>query len=532
MIVPRSATPDVQEAFRQLDTRLSQIDAGRNWDVHGRRVINAGAAVDETDYMIKTDVQTLLDALAVTFRAELTARISDQVDLIVRGRLTVGQQTLSSLGQITATSVTRAQLALKWDALNYQTLTVGSTGILTVSATGTNPRITLLPGGGTVTAELRVGYDAGTNFAKFTVTSTGLLTIANNGTNPNIAIVPNGTGSLVLTSGVVTGTTTTAGVALAANSLTTGTGFYAASSTLTSGKLMDLQVSGTAAGASQTGLNILTTGANAGAGLTTYGAQISNTHSTNTSTNVALYLNASGGATANYGLIVNAGTVGIGTSTPTETLHVVGNGRFSTTLGVGGAAPAQGLSVTGAGTTSTMVQQWNVFSGVGAQLRAGTDAQPDFGTNTNHALFLMSNSVRTVAVDANQDVRVLQNSVVPVTIVNSGALVDTIVVKAGVVKIGGSAVRATTEGTNHLDIFNGTAPVSTLTNGISLYTTAGELRVMDAAGNATLLSPHDPVTNEWIYESVVTTTGKRLRIDMERLMRRLDASFGGGYIHG
>ena len=100
----------------------------------------------------------------------------------------------------------------------------------------------------------------------------------------------------------------------------------------------------------------------------------------------------------------------------------------------------------------------------------------------------------------------------------------------GTLKIAGTADRATTEGTNHLDIFNGTAPVGTLANGISLYSASGELRVMDAAGNSTLLSPHDQQTNEWIYWSKDTRTGKVLRIDMERLMRRLDAQFGGGYL--
>ena len=101
---------------------------------------------------------------------------------------------------------------------------------------------------------------------------------------------------------------------------------------------------------------------------------------------------------------------------------------------------------------------------------------------------------------------------------------------AGNAKIAGTAARATTEGTNHLDIFDGTAPVGTLANGISLYSTAGELRVMDAAGNATLLSPHDDDTNEWIFFSKNTVTGEVIRIDMERLMRRLDKEFGGGFI--
>lgn len=100
----------------------------------------------------------------------------------------------------------------------------------------------------------------------------------------------------------------------------------------------------------------------------------------------------------------------------------------------------------------------------------------------------------------------------------------------GNIKLSGSALRGTTEGTNHLDIFDGTAPVGTLANGCSFYSTSGEMRVMDAAGNATLLSPHDSETNEWIYHSVDTRTGKGLRIDMERLMRKLDELFGGGFV--
>lgn len=101
----------------------------------------------------------------------------------------------------------------------------------------------------------------------------------------------------------------------------------------------------------------------------------------------------------------------------------------------------------------------------------------------------------------------------------------------GNLKIAGTATRGTTEGTNHLDIFNGTAPVGTLTNGISLYATSGELRVMDAAGNATLLSPHDKRTNYWIYDSVHSVTGARLRIDVEQLLRRLNAVFGWDFVH-
>ena len=99
-----------------------------------------------------------------------------------------------------------------------------------------------------------------------------------------------------------------------------------------------------------------------------------------------------------------------------------------------------------------------------------------------------------------------------------------------VTKLAGTAARATTEGTNHLDIFDGTAPVGTLANGISLYSTAGELRVMDASGTATLLSPHDD-DGLWVYDSSCPITGKHLKVDMEKLIKAVNKHFGWNFVH-
>jgi len=96
-------------------------------------------------------------------------------------------------------------------------------------------------------------------------------------------------------------------------------------------------------------------------------------------------------------------------------------------------------------------------------------------------------------------------------------------------KVGAGDEHATTAGTNLVSIFDGTAPVGTLANGVSLYSTSGELRVMDAAGNATLLSPHDAETNEWIYQSR-DNNGKVLRVNMEKLVKKLEEVFGWGFV--
>lgn len=60
---------------------------------------------------------------------------------------------------------------------------------------------------------------------------------------------------------------------------------------------------------------------------------------------------------------------------------------------------------------------------------------------------------------------------------------------SGNVKINGTAQRATTEAVGALELFDGTAPVGTLANGVSLYSSGGKLFAMDAAGVATQLTP-------------------------------------------
>tara|TARA_Y100000296_G_C5177012_1_gene260673 strand:+ start:2145 stop:3101 length:957 start_codon:yes stop_codon:yes gene_type:complete len=99
----------------------------------------------------------------------------------------------------------------------------------------------------------------------------------------------------------------------------------------------------------------------------------------------------------------------------------------------------------------------------------------------------------------------------------------------GNIGVGGNAAHGTTAGTNLISLFNGTAPAGTLTNGASFFCAGGEMKVIDAAGNITVLSPHDD-ENYWVFDSRNSVTGKVLHIHMEKLMRRLDEEFGGGFI--
>lgn len=90
---------------------------------------------------------------------------------------------------------------------------------------------------------------------------------------------------------------------------------------LTSGNILNLTSTSTAAAAGNTGLNIGISGANGTSSITRYGMQSAVTATGTSSTNVAGYFSASG-ATNNYGLIVANGNVGVGTTAPTATLDI------------------------------------------------------------------------------------------------------------------------------------------------------------------------------------------------------------------
>jgi hypothetical protein len=92
--------------------------------------------------------------------------------------------------------------------------------------------------------------------------------------------------------------------------------------------------------------------------------------------------------------------------------------------------------------------------------------------------------------------------------------------------------RGTTDPTNAVSIAAGVAPVGAGSGGTEccFYNTAGEMRVMDGAGNATLLSPHNK-EGDWIYDSVSPVTGKHLQIDMEKMMKAINEKFGWDFVH-
>jgi len=102
-------------------------------------------------------------------------------------------------------------------------------------------------------------------------------------------------------------------------------------------------------------------------------------------------------------------------------------------------------------------------------------------------------------------------------------------------KIGATTDRNTTESTNGIYLFDGTAPVDTLANGITLYSAAGELKVMDAGGVATTLSPHTKLDGSsggefWTFHSTNSTTGKVVHIEMEQFVKAVCEKLGMDFV--
>jgi hypothetical protein len=90
-------------------------------------------------------------------------------------------------------------------------------------------------------------------------------------------------------------------------------------------------------------------------------------------------------------------------------------------------------------------------------------------------------------------------------------------------KVGGTADRATDVGDNAVHIFDGATPPSgTLANGCTFYSEGGEMKVLDAAGNSTTLSPHT-ADGDYVIHSFSATKDETVTIHLEKLAKALAA---------
>jgi hypothetical protein len=98
--------------------------------------------------------------------------------------------------------------------------------------------------------------------------------------------------------------------------------------------------------------------------------------------------------------------------------------------------------------------------------------------------------------------------------------------------LGGTANRGTTVGTNALQIFNGTAPAGTLTNGVSLYSSSGDLFFMDAAGTASRVGfrgvPQSGSAKTGSYTLATTDVGDYIEVGSGGSITIPNATFATG----
>ena len=87
------------------------------------------------------------------------------------------------------------------------------------------------------------------------------------------------------------------------------------------------------------------------------------------------------------------------------------------------------------------------------------------------------------------------------------------------------------DGPVHLEVL--ASDPSGVTNRASLYSKdvsgSAELFARDEAGNVTQISPHN-TQGEWIYYSENVKTGKRFKVNMEKMIRKLEQITGEDFI--
>ena len=189
-------------------------------------------------------------------------------------------------------------------------------------------------------------YSSGFTTSGLITANTALLDL--DGTN---ALIKGQTGqTLTLALGNTARTTLTDAQLAVLTAPTTGAGLSVAASTVTTGNLVSIAMTGTAAASNtKTALSVTSTGANGTASQTVSAASFSCTNTGTTNTNVALTLTASGAATANTALNVTAGAI-IQTSNLAVAFASGPNGATNPVFQLvnSAASSATGISVTGA----------------------------------------------------------------------------------------------------------------------------------------------------------------------------------------
>jgi hypothetical protein len=288
--------------------------------------------------------------------------------------------------------------------------------------TGTQSIFQLLAGAGGSDAKFGVRANGEVRFNDLPGSPGQYLTSAGAGASPtwetpsggsvtwNAITDPTGTQALTFDDGERTtwanGSNTETFLDVTSNSLTTGKVFNLSSSSISSGIMVDIAVTGTAGLTNQTGLNISLSGANGTGAQTTYGARFSNTH-TGTSVNVGAEFIASGGST-NTAIRVASGNgrVAIGQLNANASLDVVGTAILDAIQTTSVGANGNLLTGTGTGTSSSTSAPFQIEGGTTANFRLSTNGTTasTISAGSTYAAFTAASSVLTEAASGTHPI--------------------------------------------------------------------------------------------------------------------------------
>jgi hypothetical protein len=219
-----------------------------------------------------------------------------------------------------------------------------------------------------------------------------------------------------------------------------------------------------------------------------------------------------------------------------DALFVVGGDHnFEAAVGAGGNALTVRNTMAGATNYSAMFLGTD-SSATLAYLQAFSSTFTTAGTSHANGASLVcegDGGLSMVATSVSGDIRIYVGGVTERARFTNALAADNGLFLENSLHVGALARvgRSTTNSTNAIHIYNGTAPAGTATGLVTLYCTSGELRVMDAAATRRCCPRTITTRTNGFTTRSIRGTGRRLRIDMERLMRAIDAQLGGGFVH-
>lgn len=83
--IPATASSEIQQSFRELWAELDELKGGRNIDLKGRRIINAGEATDATDYVTLGQAQKLTGASSEGSDTGIFSNLLVKLKSVLRG---------------------------------------------------------------------------------------------------------------------------------------------------------------------------------------------------------------------------------------------------------------------------------------------------------------------------------------------------------------------------------------------------------------------------------------------------------------